>query len=164
MATSKILNDLLSGSRADVEADLARVYSERQRLQKEEQFLQAVLGLFDAKDPMDAQAPSKPKTSTEKLTAKDHILAVMRPRGYEPWPIPRVIGAVQSRDPEVQPPAIRLALRRLHAEGILMRDSHKNYRLDPEYNPPITITDYEVAAKYGMPVPAGTPRSDPSER
>ena len=66
-----------------------------------------------------------------RLPAKDHILAVMTPTGYEPWPIPRVIVAVQERDASIQANTIRVALRRLHADEVLMRDSHKNYRLEP---------------------------------
>jgi hypothetical protein len=133
MPSSQILQELARKPRKEIEADLALVVAERERLQTEEVFLRTVLKLVGSADREDeASEPNDAPQSGRKPTARDHILAVMRPRGFEPWAIPGIIAAVQKRNPDAQPPAIRLALRRLEKDGVLMRDQHKNYRLDPQ--------------------------------
>jgi hypothetical protein len=140
MPSSKIIGELTNKPRSEVEADLARIHAERARLDHEERFLLGVLDLIDATQKPEGQerVPSKLEQPTPG-TNRDHILAVMRPRGFEPWTITRVVEAVQDRNPQAQAPAIRAALRRLHADGVLMRDQNDNYRLDPQHNGRLTI-------------------------
>jgi hypothetical protein len=135
MQSSKIIDELTNKPRSEVEADLARIHTERARLEHEERFLLEVLDLIDATQKPEEQerGPSKPAQPMPG-TNRDHILAIMRLRGFEPWTITRVVEAVQDRNPQAQAPAIRAALRRLNADGVLMRDQNGNYRLDPQHN------------------------------
>jgi hypothetical protein len=139
MANSQIIDELVKRPRNDIERDLSKVIAERERLQTEEGFLRTVLQLADLRDDAKPTPPSEPddnaeSEATKRGTARENILAVMRPRGFEPWSISSVIAAVQQRNPDAKAPAIRLALRRLEQDGILMRDQYKNYRLDPQRN------------------------------
>src|ERR1035438_8443963 len=133
--SSQIIRELAQKPRAEVEADLSRVTAERERLATEETFLKMVLEIIGVGEDAASDASRSEAGTSEgvKGTAREHILAVMQPpAGFEPWPIQRVVEGVQQRNPAAQPPAIRLALRRLEKEGILLRDQHKNYRLFPQ--------------------------------
>lgn len=148
MRTSKIVEELVQRPRGEVEEDLGRVRDQKALLESEEQFLMSVLrlqesdkGLAEAKVTSNGAkvlASGAGRTGLlveakeeRRLTARDHILAVMSPSGYQPWPIPNVIEAVKKRDPDIQDAAIRVALRRMLSGGILMRDSTGSYRLEP---------------------------------
>jgi hypothetical protein len=153
MSASQIIQELSRKPLDVIEADLQRITTERRRLQDEENFLRAVRELVKREQedqPPAAASPTTPPASAvskadpgqqpsddggrKRVIVRDVILDAMRPRGFEPWPIPRIIEAVQERKPDAQAPAIRLALRRLYAEDILIKDQHRNYRLNPERN------------------------------
>ncbi len=139
MALSKIIEELANKPRNEVEADLDRIYTERARLEQEERFLRGVLELMDATQKPKKQDEESPSEQPMPGTNRDHILAIMRLRGFEPWTITRIVEAVKHRNPHARAPAIRAALRRLNADGVLMRDQNGNYRLDPQHNGRLTI-------------------------
>jgi hypothetical protein len=146
MPTSKVLTELTKQSPDAIRADLERIASERERLEREEAILRALLTLV----PERPATPSAPKNARRGSTAKaaatnagsargkkpivrDVALDLMRRQGYRPWSISELIEAVQEQKPEAKPPAIRVALRRLAEEdGLLIKDQHRNYRLNPE--------------------------------
>jgi hypothetical protein len=145
MLPSKIIEELAKRPREEIEADLERVRRARARLTDEENFLRAIMGLI-GKEP-ENDGPPAPAEAGRKAPAREHILAVMRPRGFEPWTIARVIEAVQERDPDAKAPAIRLALRRLDEDGTLMRDQNRNYRLNPQENRGLAAGSFVINAE-----------------
>jgi hypothetical protein len=154
MPSSKIIDELIQKPRRDIEADLARVSALRARLQEEERFLEGLLSFASLQQlPEDTgqlriknSSPAERPIPSDTKTVREVVLDVMRTRGFEPWPIPVVIAAVQERKPEAQPPNIRLTLRRLQDAKILMRDQHGNYRLDPQRHPRLVSARYSLHA------------------
>lgn len=83
MALSKIIEELANKPRNEVEADLDRIYTERARLEQEERFLRGVLELMDATQKPKKQDEESPSEQPMPGTNRDHILAIMRLRGFD---------------------------------------------------------------------------------